>query len=88
MKWTVNYSGKAKKFMDEKKIHDEVKDAIRKFILKMSGERLNIDLRKLVGNWSGYYRIRVGKIRIIFKVFKEEREIFVERIDYRGNVYK
>ena len=54
MKWTVNYSGKAKKFMDEKKIHDEVKDAIRKFILKMSGERLNIDLRKLVGNWSGY----------------------------------
>jgi len=75
MKWRITYSGKAKKFMDEKKIHDEVRDSIRKFILKMNGEKLNIDLKKLVGNWKGYYRIRVGKMRLIFKIFKEEREI-------------
>ncbi len=88
MKWKVTYSGKAKKFLDEKNIHDEVRNEIRKFLLKMNGENINIDLRKLVGNWKGYYRIRIGQIRVIFKVFKEDREIYVEKIDFRGSIYK
>ena len=54
----------------------------------MNGENINIDLRKLVGNWKGYYRIRISQIRVIFKVFKEDREIYVEKIDFRGSIYK
>ena len=72
----------------KKNIHDEVRNEIRKFLLKMNGENINVDLRKLVGNWKGYYRIRIGQIRVIFKVFKEDREIYVERIDFRGSIYK
>jgi len=41
-----------------------------------------------VGKWKGYYRIRIGKIRVIFDISKESREIFVEKVDYRGRVYK
>lgn len=49
---------------------------------------MNIDIRKLKGEWSGYYRIRKGKLRIIFTIEKENKIIFIERIDYRGEVYK
>lgn len=49
MKWRIEYSNQAKKFIGEQNIQD-----------------VNIDLKKLVGDWEGYYRIRIGKMRIIF----------------------
>jgi len=88
MKWKIEYSKEAKKFIDKQNIGDEVRSGIRKFLQRMKGEEINIDLKKLVGNWEGYYRIRIGKIRVIFCLFKENREIFVEKVDYRGDVYK
>ncbi len=54
----------------------------------MKGENVNIDIRKLSGEWKGYYRLRKGKLRIIFEVSKVERFLFVEKIDFRGDVYK
>jgi len=45
------------------------------------------DLAKLKGR-KGYYRMRVGDIRIIFRVFDEEKEIYVEKIGYREKIYK
>jgi len=54
----------------------------------MKGESVNIDLKKLLGDWEGYYRIRVGKVRIIFEIDKENKKIFVERVDHGGDVYK
>ena len=81
MKWKVEYSKEAKKFIDEQNIWSEVRSGIRKFSQGMKGENVNIDLKKLVGNWKGYYRIRIGKIRVIFDISKESREIFVEKVD-------
>ncbi len=40
------------------------------------------------GKWKGYYRIRIGKVRIILKVDFKEKRIFIDRMDYRGRVYK
>jgi len=40
------------------------------------------------GEWKDFFRIRVGKIRIIFKIDFENKRIFVDRIDFRGDVYK
>ena len=88
MKWKIEYSKEAKKFIDEQNIWDGVRSGMRKFLQRMKGKNVNIDLKKLVGNWKGYYRIRIGKIRVIFDVSKESREIFVEKVDYRGKVYK
>ncbi|MBI4378409.1 MAG: hypothetical protein HY578_04865 [Nitrospinae bacterium] len=48
----------------------------------------NIDVKKLKGKWEGYHRICSRKIRIILKVNFEERRIYVDTIDYRGDVYK
>ena len=88
MKWKVEYSKEAKKFINDQNIWSEVRSGMRKFLQKMKGKNVNIDLKKLVGKWKGYYRIRIGKIRVIFDVSKESREIFVEKVDYRGRVYK
>jgi mRNA interferase RelE/StbE len=65
-----------------------VRNALKKFLQAMKGESVNLDLTKLLGNWKGYYRIRIGKIRIIFDISKVSREIFVEEVDHRGDVYK
>jgi mRNA-degrading endonuclease RelE of RelBE toxin-antitoxin system len=49
---------------------------------------VNIDLKKLVGDWDGYYRLRKGDVRIIFAINKQEKALYVEKVDLRGRVYK
>jgi len=88
MKWKISYSKEAEKFINEQDIKAKVRNALKKFLQRLKGKHVNIDIRKLVGNWEGYYRIRVGKIRIIFAISKESKVIFVEKVDHRGGVYK
>lgn len=47
-----------------------------------------LNIKTLTGKWKGYLRLRVGKIRIIFRVDNIDKEIFVYEIDYRGNIYQ
>jgi len=44
------------------------------------------DIAKLKGRKS-YYRIRIGKLRTIFKVNKDQRIIYIEKIGYRKKIY-
>ena len=45
------------------------------------------DLVKLKG-YRNFYRIRIGKIRIIYEVDFDKRRIIVWGIKYRGKAYK
>jgi mRNA interferase RelE/StbE len=47
-----------------------------------------LDIKKLRGDWDGFFRLRVGKIRIIFTVDSDADEVLVYEIDFRGDVYK
>jgi mRNA interferase RelE/StbE len=47
-----------------------------------------LDIKKLKGDWDGFFRLRVGKIRIIFTVDSDANELLVYEIDFRGDVYK
>lgn len=87
MKWSIDYSKSAKKFIDEHRIIEDVRELLRKLLLRIKGEEANLDLKKLKGKWEGYLRIRQGKVRIVLKVYKGEKRIFVERVDFRGSVY-
>ena len=42
----------------------------------------------MVGDWAGYYRLRVGNVRVIFWIDKDENIISVDHIGPRGDVYK
>ncbi len=86
--WRIDYSRDADKFIQKHNIQVEVREELKKLLIRMKGEDVNIDLNKLKGDWVGYNRLRKGKIRIIFEVNKNEKVLFVERIDFRGDVYK
>jgi len=88
MKWRIDYSRDAEKFVQKQNIREEVREELKKFLLKVKGENINIDLKKLAGDWISYYRLRKGKLRIIFKVKKAVKTLFVEKVDFRGDVYK
>lgn len=89
MNWRVVFSSDALKFLarnnsDDHIVIEKVADAIR--LLK--GERVNINIKKLGGEWEGFYRIRKGKIRIIVEFRFEDHLAYIEQIDWRGNAYK
>jgi len=88
MKWRIDYSRNAEKFIESQNIRADVSEQLKRFLMKMKGGNVNIDLRKLSGEWERYYRLRKGRLRIIFEIDKTDRVLFVDRIDFRGDVYK
>ncbi len=46
----------------------------------------NFDIRKMTGT-PGYYRLRSGSVRALFEILKNKHDIWVRKIDYRGNIY-
>jgi mRNA interferase RelE/StbE len=87
MKWTIDYSGRAGKFIQKQGISDAVRSLLKDLIFRIHGKPVNLDLKKLRGQWQGYLRIRSGDIRIILKVYKKEKRIYVDKVDFRGSVY-
>jgi mRNA-degrading endonuclease RelE of RelBE toxin-antitoxin system len=46
------------------------------------------DVKPLYGEHQGYYRLRIGTIRIIFKVVVTENKVYIANISPRGDAYK
>ncbi|MEK7565480.1 MAG: type II toxin-antitoxin system RelE/ParE family toxin [Patescibacteria group bacterium] len=46
----------------------------------------NLDIKKM-RDLENFYRLRVGKIRVIFEIDQREKIIVIRKIGYRGNVY-
>jgi len=88
MKWHIQYSRDAEQFIDKQKIRVEVREQLELFLRKMKGESINVDVKKLKGEWKGYLRIRKGKLRVIFSADFSERVLYVERTDFRGKAYR
>ena len=89
MKWTINFSGGAEKFLTRNYIERDKMFALIKLALqKFSGGVANIDIRKLKGKWRGFHRIRRGDLRIIASFDFDNSSTFIEVIDWRGNAYK
>jgi len=89
MSWRINYSSQAAKFIQKNPPHvDGIKDCLKIFIKKLSGETVALDIKKMKGAWEGFLRIRKGNIRIILSVVENEKTIQINVIDFRGDVYK
>lgn len=64
---------------------------IRNSILNAIDERLTKYpemFKSLKGDLIGYYRLRIGKYRIIYKIQKDIVTVFIIRVNVRGDVYK
>lgn len=46
----------------------------------------NLDIKKMSGT-PGFYRLRSGNVRAIFEILEKQKEIWIRKIDYRGNIY-
>jgi len=88
MTWTIQYSRDADRFIQAEGIQSEVKNQIQGFLRKLRGESINVDAKKLKGEWKGYFRIRKGSLRIIFSIDTSHRSLYVEQVDFRGDAYK
>ena len=87
--WKIEVRKQADKFNKKENIEDkEIVSLMQKFINYAKGMDESINANKMKGKWKGYYRIKAGKIRIILKVNFTERKIYMDRIDFRGDVYK
>lgn len=47
----------------------------------------NLDIKKLAGTKYSF-RLRIDKIRVIFEVDKNQKEIWIRKIGYRKDVYR
>jgi len=88
MRWHIELSRHASTFITVNHISKEhvfslIADAIRNF----QGEIISFDIRKMKGGWEGFYRIRKGKWRAIVEFDFNKHSVFIEDIDWRGNIY-
>jgi len=89
MNWRINFSKDSLKFLDKNNLSKTViLEKIKLALQKFKGENVNINIKKLRGEWEKFYRIRDGKLRIIVEFQFECFQIYIEQIDWRGNVYK
>ncbi|KAM3098993.1 type II toxin-antitoxin system RelE family toxin [Phormidesmis sp. 146-35] len=47
-----------------------------------------LDIKQMKGKWEGFYRLRIGKVRLIFTVDIASGDIEVYVIGNRGDIYK
>ncbi len=91
----VKFSKRALKFLDRLKEKDKEKVRLKLKVLITSITDKGIipfkklKIKQLKGEWKGFLRMRSGKIRIIFRIDKEEGIILIyDEIDFRGDIYK
>lgn len=89
MSWRVDFSPPALKFLERNRLSEAIIiDKIKLVLRKFNGERVSANVRKLSGKWAGFYRIRSGNMRIIAGFQFENHKVYIDEIDWRGNVYK
>ena len=47
-----------------------------------------LDIKKMKGDWQGFYRLRINQIRLIFRVDFDSKDIEIYAIGNRGDIYK
>ena len=88
MDWDVTTSRQVDKFLKMNHLKDEdFLNPVIRGINKLSGEKVSVDLKRMTGNWNGYFRVRSGKKRVIFSVDFLNKKAHIEVFDFRGNVY-
>lgn len=47
----------------------------------------NLNIRKIT-RVKGFYRLRIGNIRVLFEVDFKRKEIWIRKVGYRGGFYR
>jgi len=89
--WEYEFSKESIKALEG--LNTKTRDLVKKKI-KNIGEWLDnrdflqVDVKKLKGRWKGFYRLRIGRIRVIITIDEKNELIRVYEMGFRGDVYK
>ena len=85
--WKVNFTAGAYEMLSS--LDKPIRDRIRKYAKKLE-ELPNPRLRgeSLTGNYSGFWKYRVGDYRLICRIQDEELLVLVVKIGHRREVYR
>ncbi len=87
--WEIVLSRESLKFLRKNHLSDTVvTGAITTALRKISGESVNVDLKKLHPPYGGYFRIRVGRMRITFSIDFDSHFVDVAEVNWRGSAYR
>ncbi|MDY6910116.1 MAG: type II toxin-antitoxin system RelE/ParE family toxin [Thermodesulfobacteriota bacterium] len=90
----VRFHNRAVKFLE--RLDEKEKERIRLKLKSLVGviesqgiiPFKELDVKRLEGEWKGFLRMRIGRIRVICRIEKQDDVLLVYEIDYRGDVYK
>lgn len=85
--YKIKLAKEAVKFAEkcDKNTKERIKEAIKKI---SQSPYVGKNIKKLKDKFPPLYRYRVGNIRIIYQIQKEEEVVFIVTIKYRGDAYK
>lgn len=88
MHYSIFLSRQANKFLKDadKKLYDRITDLLH-ILIKNPLPTESYDIAPIKG-LKKWYRIRLGKHRIVIQLIPSQKEINVLKIDKRGGVYK
>jgi mRNA interferase RelE/StbE len=90
----ILFRKKAIKFLEKSDTEDveTIREQINKIVIAVEEQGIipfnELDIKKMKGEWEGFYRLRVGKNRIIFTVDIENKNLDIYVIGTRGDIYK
>jgi len=90
----VKFRKQAVKFLQKANSEDVVKiqNQLNQLLIAIEQQEIipftELDIKKMRGDWEGFYRLRVGKMRVIFIVDFDSAELEVYTVGTRGDVYK
>ncbi|PIG94542.1 type II toxin-antitoxin system RelE/ParE family toxin [Gloeocapsopsis sp. IPPAS B-1203] len=71
---------------------ENIREQLKKIVIAIEEQGIipftELDIKKMKGDWEGFYRLRIGKNRIIFTVDIESKDIEIYAIGARGDIYK
>lgn len=88
MRFEIRAKKKAVKFIST--IPDDQKKRLKELFLTLKEEPVPVksaDVAKLRG-FQNIYRIRIGKIRVVYEVKWKEKTLLIHRISFRKDAYK
>ena len=92
MEWKLIYHRNAIKFLKklEKEKREHILDKLYELLNSIEKGILPIrtmDIKRLKGKWEGFFRLRVGELRIIFRIDVESKKILIYNIHFREKSY-
>lgn len=84
--YEIEYSEKAE--ADVKRLDKKSRANVLSKIEFLAANADTLSHKALIGNWKGYFSLRSGSYRIIYRLDREIKLIFIQRIRHRREVYE